>query len=221
MKRVMLMTAASLVAMMGSAQANDQQLYDPAPPSDSAFVRVINGTGADANVTVGSATYQKVAKSGGVAAYQVIKEGEYTPALQVSGAATQETPLKVAAGKYYTLAIVKDAKDADGVAVKEMEDALMSNPTKSYVYFYNLTDKATAAVFSPKHKKDVVAVNSAFSAASKELGQLTVDLAVTADGKEVKQFPAVAFQRRAGVTFVLSGEADALAATMANNEVKR
>jgi alginate O-acetyltransferase complex protein AlgF len=219
MKQFLIAGVAALT-FVESAQANDQQLYDAAPPADSAFIRVINGTADAVDVTVGAAAYAKVAK-GSAASYQIVKEGEYNPALVVSGKSTQEAALKVVAGKYYTLAVVKDAADADGVAVKEMEDAQMSNPAKAYVYFYNLSDKANAAVRAPKFNKDVTAVTSTPASASKDLGQATVDLAVTAEGKDVKLFSAVALQRRAGVTFVLSGAGDALEATMVANEVKR
>lgn len=220
MKRFMLAGVASLVMMAGVVQANDQQLYDPAPPADAAFVRVVNGTANAVDVTVGSAAYAKVAK-GAAATYQIVKEGEYKPSVVVAGKTSEEAGLKVAAGKYYTLAVVSDAADADGVALKEMEDAQMSNPAKAYVYFYNLSDKANAAVRAPKFNKDVVALTATPASASRDLGQATVDLAVTADGKDVKVFSGVALQRRAGVTFVLSGAGDALEATMSTNEVKR
>lgn len=217
MKKSLLLSAISVLAMAGVAQANDQQLYDPAPPADAAFVRVVNGLSDAADVTVGSAAYAKVAK-GTAAAYQIVKEGEYTPSVAVGGKTEQEPAMKVAAGKYYTLAVVQDA---DGVVLKEMEDAQMSNPAKAYVYFYNLSDKANAAVRAPKFNKDVATVNSTPASASRDLGQATVDLAVSAEGKDVKTFSGVALQRRAGVTFVLSGAGDALEATMSTNEVKR
>lgn len=220
MKKLLVTVAASAMMMATAAQANDQQLYDPAPPADAAFVRIVNGTADTVKLTVASASYADVAK-GAAAGYQVVKEGKYKPSLSVGAKTSEEAEINVAAGKYYTLAVVKDAADADGVAVKPMEDAQMSNPAKAYVYFYNLSDKANAAVNAPKFKKDVVAVTATPASASKDLGQATVDLSVVADAKEVKLFPAVALQRRAGVTFVLSGTGDNLLATMSNNEVKR
>lgn len=217
MKKFGLVSMMAWMAMASTAMANDQELYDPAPPADAAFVRVVNGAAEAVDVSVGSAAYAQVSK-GAAAAYQVIKEGEYTPTVKVAGKSEQEPALKIAAGKYYTLAVVNGAS---GVDLKEMEDAQMSNPAKAYVYFYNLSDKANAAVRAPKFNKDVVAVTAAQSSASRDVGQATVDLAVSAEGKDVKVFPAVALQRRAGVSFVLAGSGDALTATMVNNEVKR
>lgn len=220
MKKLLGTVAVSLLVAASAAQANDQQLYDPAPPADAAFVRIVNGTADAVKLTIGSASYADVAK-GSAAGYQIVKEGKYKPSLSVGSKASEEAEVDVAAGKYYTLAVVHDAADKDGVAVKPMDDALMSNPAKAYVYFYNLSDKPNAAVNAPKFKKDVVSVTTTPAAASKDLGQATVDLSVTADAKEVKLFPAVALQRRAGVTFVLSGTGDNLLATMTTNEVKR
>ena len=100
MKRFMLAGVASLVMMAGVAQANDQQLYDPAPPADAAFVRVVNGTANAVDVTVGSAAYAKVAK-GAAATYQIVKEGEYKPSVVVAGKTSEEAGLKVTEEEFF------------------------------------------------------------------------------------------------------------------------
>lgn len=212
----MLAVASSLLA--GAAMANEQALYDPAPPANAAFVRVINATSNDSvKLTLASAGYDKVAK-GAAAAYQVVKEGEYKPSVVAAGATVEAAPVKVEAGKYYTLAVTGEGK---AVAVKELEDTLMANPAKAYVYFYNLSDVANAALNAPVQKADVVKLAASGTSGSRDVNPLTLDLAVVADGKPVKSFAKVALQRRAGVSFILSGKAGALTATQATNEVKR
>ncbi len=208
---------AGTISYAHAVMANDQELYDPAPPANAAFVRVINATNNDTlKVTVSGIAYDKVAK-GSAAAYQVVKEGEVKPSVVAAGKTVEATAVKVDAGKYYTFAVTGEGSV---IAVKEIEDALMANPAKSYVYFYNMSDAAAASLTAPVQKADVVKA-SAGTAGSRDVNPLTLDLAVMADGKEVKAFPKVSLQRRAGVSFILSGKAGALNAVMLNNEVKR
>lgn len=215
MKKFLSFLALALVALSGfSAQANDQELYDPAPPADSAFIRLINASSDSAPVTssLGSVTFTGVT-SPAITDYSVLKAGDYE--MKVGEGSFD---IHVEAGKYYTLALLtKEGKPS----VTALEDAMVTNPAKAVVYFYNLSDSPKASLFAPQHKADIVAEIESGKGGAREVNALTLDLAITAGGKEIKAFPGVELKRRTGITFLLSGSGENLTGTMQLNNVKR
>lgn len=205
---------ALLLLSAGVATANDQELYDPAPPADSAFIRLINASNDTDPVTssIGSVTFTSVA-SPSITDYSVLKAGDYEMKI-----GENSFDIHVEAGKYYTLALLtKEGKPS----VTALEDAMVTNPAKAVVYFYNLSNAPKASLFAPQHKADIVAEIESGQGGAREVNALTLDLAITAGGKEVKAFPGVELKRRTGVTFLLSGSGENLTGTMQANNVKR
>ncbi|MBY0355050.1 MAG: alginate O-acetyltransferase AlgF [Rickettsiales bacterium] len=198
----------ALLAM--PAAANDQQLYDPAPPADGAFVRVLNAqSGSEQTASIGDAKYTKLAYPA-ISPYQVVKQGA-----QTFKAGNIRPSLTIEAGKYYTIAVTQQG------SVVTLKDAIIENPSKAYVYFYNFSDIPKASLHATKQNVDIIANVSPQNGQHREMNALTVDMAITHEGKTVQAFPAVELKRRAGVSFVLVGQADAAKAIMAKNDIKR
>lgn len=217
MKRI---AAFALMLMLGAmiaparAQNEEEGLYDPSPPADSAFVRFIHADAASAvlSATVGGAVFPNIAYPG-VAPYVILKAGEYA---FETGAAKEQA--RVEAGKYYTFAVMRAGGKP---VVKTFEDALIANPAKSVVYFYNLSDQKQASLVAPAHKADIVPAVASGAAGSREVNALTLDLAIAANGTVAEGFKNVTLRRRAGFTFVLAGETGALKGVFTENELKR
>ena len=203
---------AALLLAATPALANDQQLYDPTPPADSAYIRFINAGDATTSVNIGDVVIKDV-KAGSASAYHIIKADKYEAK---SNALVRA--VNVEAGNYYTLAV---GVEKSAPVLLRFEDALSKNPAKSMVYFYNLSDAKISAVVAPKHKAEIIANVATNNALSREMNALTLDIAVTADGGEVNKFDAVALKRRSGHTIVLHGKGSSRNAFIIENEVAR
>lgn len=202
---------ATFVAFINPAQAaDDTALYDPAPPADSAFVRIINASGATADVTVGGASYSGVTAPG-ISSYRIIPQGE-----QEVKAGDFSKKLTITAGKYYSLALTEKDGKKD---LASIEDAIIKNPAKAMIYFYNLSDAPTSALHAVKQKADIIADIKPGTSGSREVNALTIDVAVNAEGKEIKGFPGVELKRRTGVSFLLSGSGTGKEALMAASDI--
>ena len=118
-------------------------LYDPEPPADSAYVRVILATPVGGAVDVlvdGRVRVQKLA-SGQASEYLVLTAGKRTVALHAAGkpAAHFSTTFDVVRGKAITLAFT--TLSADSVPVV-FEDKANANKLKALLAVYNLDAKA-------------------------------------------------------------------------------
>ena len=190
------------------ATASDQELYDPAPPADSAFVRLINITSEPVSATAGAISFNDV-PAGSISAYQILKAGEYP--LNVGEASHDVT---VESGHYYSLAL-----SAEGVT--PLKDALMENPAMATVYFYNLSAAPKASLRAPGFNTDIIADLEAGKHAHKEMNALELDIAVQAGDITVETFEKVALKRRTGYSFLVTGEQDTLQGVMVENSVTR
>ena len=102
-------------------------LYAPAPPPDSAFVRVINTSNASLNSKIGSVSLAENLGMASVGAYRVIKQGSHT----ISGAGKTQS-LTLEAGYFYTLGWV----DGNWVVI---QDKTASSLAKARIGFYNFS----------------------------------------------------------------------------------
>ncbi|NJN45145.1 MAG: hypothetical protein HC808_00010 [Candidatus Competibacteraceae bacterium] len=132
------------------AAAQDAELYDPAPPPNAAFVRVVNATAADSSISAqlagidfGELPYP------GVSAYQVVQEGE-----RVFQTGEKNEPLTIKAGNYYTIAVLGQG---DEQHILPIQDSVSTNPAKCGVLFYNLSDQPAASLRVPSRNVDVIA----------------------------------------------------------------
>src|SRR5438552_5609861 len=107
MLRHLLIPFAWLALGLTAAQAaGDDALYDPAPPPNSAFVRVIDARG-QGNLTVNVGQAQVAVPPSGVSPYIVVPQGEQDVTLS-----TASSKVNLAAGKYYTIAFYVDGATA-------------------------------------------------------------------------------------------------------------
>lgn len=121
------------------AQSNGR-LYDPEPPTDSAYVRVIVAdTGAPVEVQVdGKARVAKLARQD-ASDYMVIPEGPHTLTLTSAGQPALSYKLDVVRGKSLTLAFPSLKADAQPT---RFEDKGNTNKLKSVITAYHLDPKA-------------------------------------------------------------------------------
>ena len=210
--RFLTILAALLFSLQTAHAADDAALYDPAPPADSAFVRVINAAeGGPVDVSLGANSFSKVAFPG-ISAYQIVPQGAHSAKL-----GGDETDLTITAGKYYSLAVVeKDGKKE----IVQIEDPQIKNPAKALITFYNLSDAPAAALYAAAQKADIFPAVKTGDKASREVNALTIDVAVKdAEGKEVSSFKGIELKRKSGVNFLLAGNGAAKKAIMAASEV--
>jgi alginate O-acetyltransferase complex protein AlgF len=200
--------------VLGTAVAQDAELYDPAPPPNAAFVRVVNATGQEqplaaklADIDFSALNYPDAS------AYRVVSEGQRP--FQV-GAKTEQ--LNIEAGNYYTLAVLGDGEAQKILPIK---DAISSNPAKCGVLFYNLSDQPAASLRVPSRKVDVIAGVAPGQMQLREVNALDIDMAVVAGDKEVQAFPTVQLKRRTHLSFILTGAAGDLKALMVHNKTER
>lgn len=205
MKRIVLLFALLVLPAL-PALAVDEELYDPAPPPDSAFVRLLNTTG-DKPISgiLGSVSFKDVKD---VSPYMVLKAGTYD--LSVNKA---KESFEIKAGGLYSFAYSKDGKKE---ALLSFEDAQITDPAKATVYFYNLSDKE-ASLRAPNFNTDIISKVAAGTSQSKELNALTLDVALTVENTDIETFKAIELKRRNGFTFMLLGKAPSYAGVYAPN----
>lgn len=183
----------TLLLMPSLAFADEDGLYAPAPPADSAFVRTINATSkTDEVIQINGNALNTENGSSIVSDYVILKEGSHK--LSFSDL-TKEVTLN--AGKYYTLAVTADNN------VKIFEDALIEDPTKATVYFCNFT-KTPASLKSEEFQATLFENIETLTCDSREINAVDFDLNVfNADG-EIKNFPEVSLKRQIGTSIIVT-----------------
>ncbi|MDH4440503.1 MAG: alginate O-acetyltransferase AlgF, partial [Rhizobium sp.] len=146
----------------------------------------------------------------GVSPYVAVAPGDIT----VSASSGQGN-VTAAAGKFYS-AILTDS------GVVTIEDDMTKNPSKATLSLYNLTEKAAIDLFVPQAGAD--AVSDVDSGASKSVAlraPLNVDLVVRDGDKEIAKLDKVEFKRLAGVTVVVTGTGENVAAVAVPSTISR
>jgi alginate O-acetyltransferase complex protein AlgF len=117
-------------------------LYDPEPPADSAYVRLILvNNDAAVDVVVDGKTKISKLNAGEASDYMVLTAGKHTLALHPvsKGTAIVSHTIDVVAGKAMTVALLSTKT---GVAPTIFEDKANTNKLKSLVSAYHLDSKA-------------------------------------------------------------------------------
>ena len=149
--------------------AGDEALYDPAPPPNSAFVRVIDARGqGNLQVTVGDAAIAVPAT--GVSPYVVDPAGR-------AGRRPVDPSKQGDAGSGQVLH--DRALRRRGTEPTLLEDEILSNPAKSGVYVYNFSDAPSVKLYAPKPEgRSSSTTSSRAASAFKSVNAVTVDLAL-------------------------------------------
>ncbi len=159
----------------GTAFAQDG-LYDPAPPANSAFVRVAGMPTA----TLGGKAV--TAQPGAASAYVVIPQGDFAAKV---GAAS--STLKAEAGKFYTVVSI-------GGKLALLTDDAASNRAKALLTVYNLS-KSSVDLKTADGKTTVVTAIKSGASGSRAVNGITVDLSAFAGAKALGTVKSVKLER--------------------------
>ncbi len=191
------------------AMADDAELYDPAPPPGSAYIRFINAYSGEIIPELSGKSFGKISYPQ-ISDYKIFKANEYDVK-----AGKRSKKVSIKADGYYTIAVLQDGK------IALYEDKPIKNPAKAMVYFYNLSTAAIASLYAPEHKTAVLSDVAADDAVAREVNALKLILQVRAGDKEVAQYDDVQLKRRRGMSFALIGKEGAYQAVMVENAIKR
>lgn len=216
------LSALLLSCLCLSAAANpDGLLYDPEPPPDSAYVRVllVKGTGAVDVLVDGKARLRKL-PAGTASDYMVLGAGKHTITLQplAKGAPAFSGALEVIRGRAFTLAF--------GVAAAPVvfEDKANANKLKAVLAVYHLGGGAD--------KLDVLTADGATkvftdlapgASAALSVNPITIGLVAAKAGAKAAQAKASVAMSRGGTysLLLLPGPNGTLLARAAQNNIER
>lgn len=206
-KRALL--AATLLAP-AAALADDAGLYDPAPPANSAFVRLVDATlEAEGAGTVGGTPLDL--SGDGVSAFVVVPAGSHDVAYGgASGTA------EFVAGNYYT--VVFNEPGTGGPVV--IKDEVLTNPAKAGLHFYNLTGEAGLSLKAVKQNVAVFENVGPGEMKFRPVGAVDVDLAVAAPSGTL-DVGSIKLERRAAKSVMVMAAAGGLQAIVVDNTVER
>lgn len=179
--------AVSVVAQEG--------LYDPAPPANSAFVRVFNSSDAAFSATLDTKAYKGTART--ATPYLVIPEG--SRAFNVGKTATK---FSIKAGKFYTITVDDTAS--------LMEDMTNTNRTKTMLSLYNIGSNSAISLKTADGKTNVIESVNTNSSKSIVVNGIKIGFAVFSDGKSVSIIPETQLERGSAYSVFVSGAKDAL-----------
>ena len=159
------------------ATSSAQQLYAPAPPANSAFVRVIGAPAA--TLEMQSVTAAKDAAS----AYVVIPQGSLTARV---GTVSQK--FTVVAGKFYSVVLL-------GGKLSLLTDQAADNKAKALLTVYNLSSTAALDLKTADGKLSVVSGVKPGESGSRAVNGITVDLAAFSGTKTLDTLKGVKLER--------------------------
>lgn len=186
------------------AQGNGR-LYDPEPPADSAYVRVVvSSKGPAMDVAVDGVVRIRALPGQEVSDYMVLPGGSHTVALQVSGKGQimASKLLDVQKGKSLTLAFSTAKSDARTVV---FEDKGNTNKLKAILAAYNLGAHGSLDVATVDGSSKVFTGLAAGSSSSIQVNPITVELLA----KNEKGQGKVKLEMTQGGTFSLVAFEDA------------
>jgi alginate O-acetyltransferase complex protein AlgF len=189
----------------------EEDLYDPAPPADAAFVRAVHasaGAGAVAPDLGGKAV--PAVGYGEASAYVVVPMGARTMAMGAGASAE----LDVSAGSFYTVAL-----GSGGVVT--LEDPINNNLAKALLVFYNLSDRPVS-LRTADGGTTIVDTIAPGQLGSRAVNPIEVALAAWSDDGAITSFDARQLARGAAYSvFVLGSGAEARAVFIENKTTTR
>jgi alginate O-acetyltransferase complex protein AlgF len=202
--------AAFSLTVAGLASA-EEDLYDPAPPADAAFVRAVHASAGAGAVTpdLGGKAVASVSY-GEVSTYVVVPMGQRSMALGAVAAAD----LNVSAGSFYTVAL-----GSGGVVT--LEDPINNNLAKALLVFYNLSDQPVSLRTADGGTTIVDAIAPG-EQGHRAVNPIEVALAAWGDGGAITSFDTMQLERGAAYSvFVLGSGAEAEAVFTKNTTTTR
>jgi len=168
-----------LATVVPTAIAQQTTLYDPQPPANSAYVRVIVGSGSsDVDVWVNNRPRLTKIPLSTPSAYMVLPAGEHELSLRAGG---QEVRVKVKAESSRSLTVLATSLDK-GSKPNVIEDKINSNRLKAIISAYNLSPKQTVDVWTADGQTQVFNAVSPGASASLVVNPIALAYKVTAPG---------------------------------------
>ncbi len=199
-------------------------LYDPQPPADSAYVRVLlasHGEAVDILVD-GRSRIAKLA-AGEASDYMVLSAGKHSIALHPAGKSTAflTTTLEVVRGRAMTVAFTALTGDAAPVV---FEDKANSNKLKALLAVYHLDAKAGPLdLLTADGKTQVFSGLGYGTSKSLQVNPIAIELIATKAGDKVAQARTSLAMTQGGTysVLLLPGDAGKMVARAVQNKIER
>jgi alginate O-acetyltransferase complex protein AlgF len=166
---------------LGLSSVAAQLLYEPEPPANSAFVRIVNLTGKDQTSKIGRVLFDTL-KAFAVSPYRVISQGRHT--FQVESSTTE---VNFVAQKFYTIT-------AQAKTPMVFEDTSATR-AKALISVYNLSDLTLINLKTNDNKITVVADVKPNTVKSQFVNALKIGFLLTQGTTRVVEFPSVQLER--------------------------
>ncbi|MFJ2986042.1 MULTISPECIES: alginate O-acetyltransferase AlgF [unclassified Pseudomonas] len=192
MKLSHLFTAMALATASHTALAaeGNADLYDAVAPADSAFVRVLNLSASNIEVTLsGKVNPQRVA-AGQLSGYRFTPAGAHKIAV---GGKAIEPQLKANAASTVVY---------DGKQLTLISDKYVNEPKKAQIAFYNLTPNPTA-LKTADGKHEVVAALGNGQTGTRMVNEIKLDFAAYAQDTKVASFDEQFLKKGRSYSYVL------------------
>jgi hypothetical protein len=211
------------IAGMVSAQTAGV-LYDPEPPVDSAYVRVLVPTKTgNFDIVVDGRERIKKLSAGDASEYMVLTAGSHTLAIQSAGKSGPliSTSFEVVAGRSVTMAF-PDLKPNSSPIV--FQDKSNTNKLKALLLVYSLDSKAGAVDLLTADASSKVFTNLVYGNSKGLLvNPISVDLIATAAGQKTPKAKVSLSMSQGGSysIFLLPGEGGKLVVKSAQSKTER
>lgn len=199
-------------------------LYDPEPPVDSAYVRVVlaSPTGVLDILVDGRVRVQKLA-TGEVSEYLVLAAGKHTIALHATGKSIAQlsVPFEVVRGQAMTVAFTSLRAD---IAPVVFEDKANSNKLKALLAIYNLDAKIGGLdVLTTDGNTKVFSGVTYGTSTSISVNPISIELMAVKNGEKIPQARVSLAMIQGGTysIFLLQGDGSKLICKVVQNKIER
>lgn len=199
---IILLTIASAAAQ---AQDGNADLYDPVAPANSAFVRVLNLSERNIEVTLSGKNKPQIVTGGQFGGYRFVAPGKQRIAV-----ANQAIEHELKANTASTV-IYRDGQ------LLLIADQFVNEPRKAQIAFYNLTDKP-AALKTVDGQHVVVDTIKRDETGSRMVNELKIAFAAYADSEQLIGFDELFLKKGRSYSYALLPAANGYRAiTLANS----
>ncbi|NEX61073.1 alginate O-acetyltransferase AlgF [Noviherbaspirillum galbum] len=215
----LLASGAAGMPILAAAQSTGL-LYDPQPPADSAYVRVIALGAGPVDVSVAGVKRIKGLAAGEPSEYMVLAAGKHQFELSVNGKPGRRAAVNVQSGRVLTIAFA----GAEGDAPIVFEDRANTNKLKAVLAVYHLHAKSGALDLLAGDGSTRVFQNVAYGSSSAlSVNPVSVDVFAAAAGDKAKLASASLAMAPGGTysLFLVPGPKNALELHALTNRIER
>lgn len=190
-----LLAGAALAAT--PAPADEGNLYGPAAPEGSAFIRVVNASERDdVAARVGPETISDI-PAWSASEFVFLPAGSHS--LSVG---TQSQPVSLKSGRYYTAV-------ADARGIRVVDNERYDNRLKALVILYNFTSRPGLSLKTSDGRTSLIESVSPDAYGTREVNAAKVTLGVFEGGRRIGETPPLHLVRGRAVSLFVLGDDDA------------